>query len=243
MVHYIPKYIFWRSNLFEEKPLPEKLLNFKKQVKVPQCEETEELQRRVDLFFYYLNSLNFEEITEGLYSANFIAGLLNLFMSEQEIGVVVDEIKHLQMPNKYRSRTKPPTKFKHSPLKGLWHKHYFPGDIRSIAMNIISGLNAKGGLRKVIGQVCSSSGENVFTPQLINKLAHEVTEVPFSERAEQEKITGEWIIFHEFEGKNYFLAISNHTTQIEDEKLAEMISTFSKVEFPELKNSLEIFEW
>lgn len=224
-----------------------KLEKIKENLKISESDNMDKAQELLDDFFWQLGECNFDKITGGRYSFNFIVGLFSLSVQGVEIGRIIDEIKHLEDPVNNNSYTKPATQFSHLPLKGLWHKHFLPGDVSSIAKNILSGLNAKGGLRKVIENVCMESGEKTFSKDLVRKLVNEVTEVPFSERGDQGLITGEWIIYHQYEGKNYYLAIATHDGGMDesgnsgDQVIAKNIQVFSKIEFPQLKGTLDIF--
>ncbi|ODL95728.1 hypothetical protein [Acinetobacter pittii] len=224
-----------------------KLAKVKAGINITGSDNMELAQKKFDEFFLTLSMLNFDEITQGRYSVNFIIGLLNMFMHDIDIIRIINEIRHLEDPQNIDSYTKGATQFSHLPLKGLWHKHYLPGDIGSICQNIINGLNSKGGLKKVISTTCEDSGEEFFTPDLLSKLVNEVTEVPFSERSDQKMITGEWIIYHVHENKNYYLAVECHSKGSDendlntDQKIAEKIRLISKLEFPQFSGSLEIF--
>lgn len=224
-----------------------KLAKCKNNLKVSDSDDMVKAQELFDNFFLHLSMSDFDLITEERYSLNFVVGLFNLYAQGIEIGRILEELKHLEDPENNSSTTKPATQFSHLPLKGLWHKHFLPGDISSISTNILNGLNAKGGLKKVIDDVCLGSGEEVFTKELLQTLVEEVSEVPFKERSEQGLITGEWIVYHQFEGKNYYLAIATHNGGIDengntgDAILANNIKLMSKAEFPKFKNSLAIF--
>ncbi|MGQ9372697.1 hypothetical protein ACUM6W_02430 [Acinetobacter tandoii] len=224
-----------------------RLEKIKNNLKVSESEDILKAQEFLNTFFWQLSMSDFDVITGERYSCNFIVGLFNLYVQGIEIGHIVEELKHLEDPKNNISRTKPATQFKKLPLKGLWHKHFLPGDISSISTNILNAINAKGGLKKVINDVCLESGKGVSTEELVQTLVEEVVEIPFAERSEQGLITGEWIVYHQFDGKNYYLAIATHKGGIDengntgDEVLAKTIKSFSNVEFPKFKDSLEIF--
>jgi hypothetical protein len=100
---------------------------------------------------------NGEDITEKITNFALIIGLetaapdrysmllvLSLFSGAVNPAKVVHEIQALEGKGGRPSQLKPPTQFKRPPLKGLWHKHYSPGGIKSTAINILKGLKVHG---------------------------------------------------------------------------------------------------
>ena len=58
---------------------------------------------------------------------------------------------------------------------------------------------------------------------------------------EKSKLTGEWIIYHEFEGQKYYLGLWNHDDN--DNDIAAQINKIFRMEFPELSNQLSVFSY
>ena len=220
-----------------------KLLQFQKSLKVESTGENDETYQKVEndikFFFSLLDMLGLEAITEGRYSTSFLMGLLNIHMQDKSIQPVIDEIKALEAPEVFESRTKPATQFTRSPLKGLWHKHFFVGDISSLAHNLLNSLNTQGGMEKVINEVCDASGESVLSEKIVNDLVKAVVSDSFKMRSEAQELTGEWIVYHELDGKKYYLAVAGH--QFGDENIANNIKQLVEFEYPNFKGTLELF--
>src|ERR1700687_1167953 len=92
--------------------------------------------------------------------------------------------------------------FNKTPLKGLWHKHFFSANF--LLNNIILGLG-KNGIQNLVNDVMDPNRSNTITQEMINELSQRVTREPFEIRQKQGKITGEWVIFAKHGGKNYCL--------------------------------------
>ena len=93
------------------------------------------------------------------------------------------------------------------PLKGLWHQHYFSA--RFLPKNIHLELG-KTGVEKLVNEVVDPAKSTKITPEMIKELAHRVTHEPLETRSAREKLTGEWIIYLRYEGKNYYLCCNTH---------------------------------
>lgn len=124
---------------------------------------------------------------------------------------------------------KPASLFQRLPLKGLWHQHYFSANF--VARNMRLGLG-QGGLARVIREVMDPSGSPVITQEMISELAHRVTVESIEQRASQNRLTGEWIIFVKAKGQNYYLCLADHQTP--DQGIFDRIMTHGVRDFPEL---------
>jgi hypothetical protein len=92
----------------------------------------------------FANIFGLERAAPGRCSILLVFGLWGGFKSGSlNPAKVVNEIRVLEGIGS-PSRLKAPVEFKHPPLKGLWHKHYLPDGIRSMAWNIQKGLNKYG---------------------------------------------------------------------------------------------------
>lgn len=220
-----------------------KLAQFRIGTKIQRTDEADEVYERVErdleFFFELMEMLDFEAITQGRYSTTFLIGLLNIHMQEQSIEPIIDEIKALENLEGFESRTKPATQFQRSPLKGLWHKHFFIGNIGSIAQNLINSYSSQGGLKKIIEDVCVGSGESVITKNTVNQLLKVLVGDSFEKRSDEKKLTGEWIIYHEVDNKKYYLTVAGHN--FNDDDIANNIKDLALFEYPIFKDTLEIF--
>ncbi|MBS7540386.1 hypothetical protein [Ancylobacter lacus] len=127
------------------------------------------------------------------------------------------------------SRTKKPSQFKFPPLKGLWHKHFF--DSRFIAKNITSALGEKR-LKDIVDIWIKENKDKTITQEIVAKLAHEVTHGVFDRRSAEGRLTGEWIIYAENEGRNFYLTCKPHSS--DDRIIFEEISYHCAQDFPDL---------
>ncbi|MFG1279836.1 hypothetical protein [Xanthobacter autotrophicus] len=146
-------------------------------------------------------------------------------INPNEILRSIDELEGLASG----SRIKPPTQFKFHPLNGLWHKHFFAA--RFIAHNISLGLS-RNGLEKIVREVLGSSVNGVITEEIVAELAHRVTNEPIEKRAAEGKLTGEWIIYVEHEGRNFYLTCKPHSTG--DQVIFDDIARHCRRDFPDI---------
>lgn len=188
----------------------------------------------------FCNAFNIDSYAPGRISTLFKFELL--ILSKQGINpkIILEEISHLESTTS-TSKTKPETVFIHPPLKGLYHKHFLPNSISSIAINMDNGAGGKRGRMKTIENLLRESSETVFTENLLNNIIESVTTIPFSSRAEKSELTGEWIIYLPYQDQNYYLSACKHSTREDprDEKIYSNIDTVVFREWPELKTHLQ----
>lgn len=102
--------------------------------------------------------------------------------------------------------------FNHIPLKGLWKAHFFVP--RFTAKNLINhwGLDFPNSpkLNNLLLRIDAEEEKSPSIHGWHGRLAHEMTVVGYEERARKNSLTGEWIIFSKYKGKNYYLCISRH---------------------------------
>lgn len=177
-------------------------------------------------------SYGLNRIAQGRYSSLFV---LNLLLLERVDGIphhfVVDEIKALEglAP---ATGTKPAAEFSRAPLRGLWHKHFFVSMMSSTGHNIANHL-AGDRLANLVAEVFDPHKSPVITEEMINELAHRVTVESLESRAEQGKLTGEWMVFAKEAGRNHYLCIARHDAG--DENIANHIRTTCVPQFPFLQ--------
>jgi hypothetical protein len=106
--------------------------------------------------------------------------------------------------------TKPPSRFKHPPLRGLWKKHYLLGGVASVARNVELGFGSgRRRLREIIKRNHHPSTAHLPPAEIARKIASEVVDL-YAERSTRQALTGEWIVFGQHEGKNYYLCLARH---------------------------------
>ena len=139
---------------------------------------------------------------------------------------VIREVNNLESGEK-NIETKPATSFNRKPLQGLWHKHFFSHHF--VPHNISNAL--KGGtIESLINEVMDPKKSPVVTKEMIGELAHRVTHEPIEERAKNNKLTGEWIIFAKHDQKNHYLCLNTHNAG--DQQIYDRISKNCQREFP-----------
>jgi hypothetical protein len=126
--------------------------------------------------------------------------------------------------------TKPPTQFQHPPLKGLWHKHFF--DAHFIPHNLANHW-AGNRLKNLVEEVLDPKKSSIITKEMISELNERLVEGAIEEREAAHKLTGEWIVYAEHEGRNYYLCLARHNEG--DEAIFSRISQLCYLEFPFLK--------
>jgi hypothetical protein len=155
----------------------------------------------------------------------------HIFVLDKEFGISPHEILHTignLEKGEPPSGIKPATQFRRMPLKGLWHKHYFSA--RFLPQNILLALS-KNGFEDLLKEVIDPSQLSA-AKQMIEELARRVAEEPAEERAAANKLTGEWVVFIEHDGKNYYLACPTH--DVGDEALFNAIMKHCVRDFPKL---------
>ena len=149
---------------------------------------------------------------------------LDLYIYDQECGInpndVVCEIKNLEC-GEHNSGTKPASLFKYEPLKGLYHKHFFSAHF--ILYNIFNDSKS-GVLEKRINKMLDPNKSP--TKEMIGKVVHGSIE----DRATNNKLTGECIVFAKYDEKNYYLCLKTHNT--EDQMTFDRINSNCQRDFP-----------
>ena len=182
----------------------------------------------------YAQYIGLDRIASGRCSWLF---LMNLFLFDKINGIdpklVVDEIEVLE-GQKSGIGTKPATQFKKDPLKGLWHKHFFSAHF--VPRNLRNQLG-KDGIKNLVEDVLDPAKSPVVTVDMVNELSRRVVIESLEKREEQDKLTGEWIIFTKYEDKNYYLCISTHKEG--DQAIYDQIKSICFQQFPFLEKCSE----
>ena len=177
----------------------------------------------------YASFHGLDKLIGGHYSSLLI---VNLIILEKAQGIdpdhVISEIKALEGAGK-PLQTKPESQFKGEHLKGLWHKHFLPALPSVIGHNITNHFG-KNGVRKLVEDVFDPQKSPTVTQEMINELSHRLITEALEDRGNQDKLTGEWIIYAKENDKNYYLCICPHTSG--DENIARNIKTACLPEFP-----------
>lgn len=175
----------------------------------------------------YAERIGLNRLAPGRYSWLFV---LNLYLNEHlqgvDSGLLVQEMRDLEAGTS-TTGTKPATQFQRPPLQGLWHKHYFSGHF--VAHNILNQLGGNK-MSQLAEEVFDPAVSPVITEQMIRQFAHEVSHGALERRAEDNRLTGEWIVFSKHEGQNYYLCVSTHTNG--DQVIYDSIRSAVLPQFP-----------
>lgn len=180
-----------------------------------------------------------EQVVPGRYS--FLL-LLSLFGGWKSGTVdpykVVREIRLLEIGE--ASVLKPPIQNRYPPLKGLWHKHYLDQGLASLAMNVQKGLRMYGipYMDQKIADAEAARETRYFTAEDVHALTADLVHGNLRRLREAAAMTGEWILFAKYEGKNYYLDITTHDQSLHDH-VRKNIDSICCQEFPFLSNLLE----
>jgi len=144
---------------------------------------------------------------------------------------VIHEIKALEGIGA-PSQLKPAIPFKRPPLKGLWHKHYLEDGLSSMAFNLKRGFDKYGiPLFKQRMREAQETGEERYvTTEDCKLLADDVVQGNWMRLASASALTGEWIVYAQHEGANYYLCIGRHDSG--DDNLRKQIDAVCCQEFP-----------
>jgi hypothetical protein len=143
----------------------------------------------------------------------------NPFTIREEIECLEDQSK--------TSRTKSPTQFLHPPLKGLWKKHYIRTDMKGLIKNLESAHGEKGKVklaRKLIAE------QGIKSPEQLSREFADGYVRSYRYRSRTQTLTGDWLIYVQHEGKNYYLAVYDHETK--DEQIAQELKRHLPQQFP-----------
>lgn len=112
-------------------------------------------------------------------------------VSHIDVTPVIKEIQQLEGRGA-GLQMKPATEFTGDRLKGLWHQHFFVTHPSALAQNILSHL--KGGRLEALAKQ-HLSAEGPLSTGAIRDFTDALVTGSLEDRAEAEKLTGEWIIF------------------------------------------------
>jgi len=176
------------------------------------------------------------------FSTLFVNQLVDILEHRGEVSEIIQEIEALENLGISSSYTKPPKEFSGHILKGFWHKHYFFGEF--MAQNLLNALASpnkktkKLKMKKKVGEIINSQKSE---QEKSRELARLMTEGLYEQKASEQKLTGEWIIYKNYEGKNYYLTLAKHNEKDEliegDEVIYQRIIKGCQAEFPFLFGS------
>ena len=144
-----------------------------------------------------------------------------------DVFAVYDEIGQIEGSDPFRpTGTKPAGAFTRPELRGLMHKHFKMSSLASFALNQRNHWQRKENEAKldaIISEFCRDGHAG--------KLAHELVLGAHTGRHATHQMTGEWIVYTEIEGVNYYLTLAIHAEP--DSAVRERVRRCF-AEFPEL---------
>ncbi|EGQ8609135.1 hypothetical protein GNT15_24125 [Vibrio parahaemolyticus] len=186
-----------------------------------------------ELLEYAKSSLVFSGLDLSRVSSILIAQILQM-ESNRAINVhsIGDELKRIEAGKSKRVGT-----FKYLPLRGLHKAHFYD------ALFILSNMKAEFGfasggnkrLNKVVNEAFQQNESGYVDEEMATFLAHETTVGALEKRARENRLTGEWIIFKEHQGKKYYLSVASHTEN--DSDIFKRVKMAYDMDFPFLETS------
>ena len=184
--------------------------------------------------------IGLESAISGRYSSLLLLGLFGAAKSGmQNPEKIVSQIRVLEGLEENRG-LKVATQFKHPPLKGLSHQHYLEDGMSSFALNVQSGLRKFGlpWIKQKIDEATASGEEHYFKVEDVTHIAHDAVASNWTRLANNNLLTGEWLIFAKHDGKNYYLSLGRHNSG--DDLLRTQIEAICLPEFPFLENIFKV---
>lgn len=197
----------------------------------------DEQSTEVDLQ-HFIKIIGLNNAAPKRYSVLLALQLLGGAMSGfQNPAKIIREIEELEAG--LSGQLKAPIQNRYPPLKGLWHKHYMQDGLSSLAMNVQKGLSKYGipFFEQKIQEAKDAGEERFLSPEDVPALVNDVVSGNRQRLAEDQAITGEWLVFAKHEGKNYYLCVTTHDKSTHDH-LRKQIDEVCCKEFPFLVNLL-----
>lgn len=137
------------------------------------------------------------------------------------------------------TRTKTATVYRRSPLKNLWHKHFQGEGLQAVAYNVQKGMRRYGSpLFASKSKEAADAGEMRYVQlQDIPALVNDLVQKNYERVAADQALTGDWLIFAKYQGRNYYLCVAKHATG--DEAIRAEIDRVCVPQFPFLGEILQ----
>lgn len=145
---------------------------------------------------------------------------------------VVAEIEHLE--GFRSSRTKAAEAFQRPPLLGLMKKHYLVGGLSSAGRNILLAAGRKHReFQRIAKRHYNPATTHLSAMDVAKNIADDVVKL-YAARSDAQSLTGNWIVFGMYGGKNYYLCLASHAEG--DDIIADRIKNGCCEEFPFLRD-------
>lgn len=162
-------------------------------------------------FAYFVKKELDEKIgIEGRFSTGFFLDcLFGLQADKLNLQAVFNELLYLE--GKASSQTKTESVFTRKPLKGFWHKHFMPENIKNIALNIQNALTNHGiPIFDKFIEDAKQTGQEFLSEEQVLLAVDDVVSGNLARRRGEQKMTGEWIIYTIHQGEKYYLCLARH---------------------------------
>jgi hypothetical protein len=126
-------------------------------------------------------------------------------------------------------------KFEHFPLNRFSKIHFFDARFMMKNLQFENGLLKKRPkrLNALRAEAMREDNENPSKYGWVGRLSNKLTYGAYTNRASEQRLTGEWIIFGEFEEKKYYLGWFEHSdNSTGDQKIYSTLRRSCKTEFP-----------
>lgn len=231
--------------------------------------DKEKLKKLEESFYSLQKRLkrhDWEHLVGNRFSWLFIKELTELHFEESLS--IINEIEHLEKPEQFESNSKE-VQISKKGLKGLYYKHYIEGGFLPIQKLYLQKYGHPNSLyNKEINAMFYKRLEhsnqkplyvlaNLFKEQFLDHFlmrlgVEDEATLKLKKRLEAEgkaikKLTGEFFVFHQYENKNYYLALWKHhdkskqdstSYEIEELKKAQQIKISCEKEFPEFSKQI-----
>lgn len=144
------------------------------------------------------------QLRRGRFSRLLSLQLATLYVTRMaHVHRILDEIVVIETHEKAVSGAKQPAQFTQSPLKGLWHQHWF--EPQFLAQNLINDLRS-GEADRLLAEMSEAAN----CGHDISRFAYDLIIRRYEGRYIVCKMTGEWIVFAKVDDINYFLTLAFH---------------------------------
>ncbi|NHB93846.1 hypothetical protein [Photorhabdus cinerea] len=109
-------------------------------------------------------------------------------------------------------------------------------DARFIFKNIKNKWGSDKYMGKIINKAFHNNKSGYVDDDFINYLAYQLTIGAYDKRIKNKAITGEWIVFQKYQGKNYYLTLGSHSEG--GENIYKIVCMAYEQYFSFLKNAL-----
>ena len=150
---------------------------------------------------------------------------------------VMDEIAALERSTSRPSSTKAPERFGGAIMGRFWHKHYSTAQHmgHNLRMHWTGPYAEKIGLfGQTLNEIYPDREKSITPDEARGMLVrlHQTLLEGLERRKTAARMTGEWIIYYQHEGRNYYLDIAWHSEQANEQALYDRLNESCAWEFP-----------